>query len=93
MDETVKVFQKYFRDIYSASAKTCAGACDEATPASLGPNAYELRQCCKQACSDESIKSELDCVDRFCKTLCMQGPNECMAKCTVGCHRRFNSNN
>lgn len=92
MDETINIFKTYFRDIYSASSKTCAGACDEATPSSLGPLAYDLRQCCKSACSDTAafITSEDSCANDFCVKACRDiNSTECMRICTVGCHKRF----
>lgn len=98
MDETVKIFKEYFRDIYSANPATCAGLCDSITPPSLGPAAYELRRCCKAGCSDENVLSQQQCQKEFCPGKCMEQVLvnnteeiliQCIAICSRGCSRRF----
>jgi hypothetical protein len=97
MDDSLNLFKEYFRDIYTATSGTCAGACDEATPAKLGPAAYEIRRCCKSACSEDSIKSLADCDTSVCEVKCrnevlvneLNKMKECLEICELGCRRRF----
>jgi hypothetical protein len=97
MDDSLKLFREYFRDIYTASSGTCAGICDKATPASLGPSAYEIRRCCKNACSDSGIDSLEQCRTQFCMSKCnsetlvtqMEIVNDCVSVCQLGCDHRF----
>ena len=98
MDDSFKLFKDYFRDIYSATTGTCAGECDDATPASLGPVAYEFRRCCKAACSEEGVQSLSQCRDTFCSARCAAEAlvsdrktilDDCIGVCQVGCEKRF----
>lgn len=96
MDATIKIFTDYMRDIYAPS--TCAAVCDAGTPASLGPIAYEVRRCCKSACSDNAVKDEATCKSFFCEVQCRmevliaaspEATEKCMQVCASGCAKRF----
>lgn len=95
MDETLKVFTEYFRDIYAASGSSCAGVCDaETRPALMGPEGFEIRKCCKSACSDKSITTLEFCEDYFCEEKCASiretdFVSKCMQTCKVACRNRF----
>ena len=98
MDETVKIYREYFRDIDAASPSTCAGTCDSATPAALGAEGYEIRRCCKLACSDGGVESLNFCETSFCFERCQESRqiavsaasmDKCVEICKVGCKKRF----
>lgn len=96
----MKVFTEYFRDIYSASETSCAGICDSATPAaSLGPEGYDIRKCCKSACSSRSVTSLSSCETDFCTARCNDSHQikeggalaKCVEICSIGCRERFST--
>ena len=98
MDDSLKLFKEYFRDIYTANKGSCAGDCNDATPASLGHAAYEMRRCCKEACSEESIRSLDECREVFCVQRCTSETlvqsntdtlKQCVEICQRGCGHRF----
>ena len=98
MDDSLKLFKEYFRDIYTANVGSCAGACNEATPASLGSATYEIRRCCKEACNDALISSLDECKEVFCVRRCQseslvsrsqENVQTCIERCSVGCLNRF----
>jgi hypothetical protein len=95
MDDTIRVFSEYFRDIYSASSSNCAGKCDSVTPPTSGPNGYDLRRCCKAACADQRIASVKQCKAEFCPEICAtemidkSALSECVRICSEACGIRF----
>lgn len=98
MDDSLKLFKDYFRDIYTANKGSCAGKCNEITPPALGPAAYEMRRCCKEACSEGSLESLDECRGIFCVRRCTSETlagssadslSRCVEICQQGCEHRF----
>ncbi len=94
-DDSLKRFTNYFRDIYTASSSNCPGLCDQLVAPTVGATGYDLRRCCKSACSTNEANSRETCENDFCPKICMQemadksAVDECVHVCATACRQRW----